>query len=196
MTNVLQTQKNSDLQAKKCHTPYLFSKHVLSVGQWLTRLVSSTLRWCWHKLSPVLVTVLKYAASRLAARSVQFSHFLLGYPRYFHLLTLAGFFYVSVWLIFSSVEPAFLANWPWPDGYLLIQVLLFAANYLVGTFIFQSRRAGAWLAASVATVLFFRLSHFLFTLPLVVTLLAASFAWWIYFIGWPNWSVRRSSAVV
>ena len=118
----------------------------------------------------------------------QIWHFLLNYSHFLHLLSLALFFYLFVWLIFVHVPPALVANWIFPDSYLLVQALLAAGNFLAATFVCQSRFMGAWFALVAGTFLFFRFSHFLLTPPLVVTLIVASICWWLWLFLWYNMS--------
>jgi hypothetical protein len=101
-------------------------------------------------------------------------NFLKGYFNYLQILVLAVFLYLLLWLLMHHVEPTALADWLWPDSYLAWQILLAAANFFAGTFIFQNRRLGAWLAGLGASVMFFKLSHFEFTFPLIIALITSN----------------------
>ncbi|MDO5561258.1 MAG: hypothetical protein Q4G02_00570 [bacterium] len=104
------------------------------------------------------------------------SDFWRDYYRYLQVLTLAIFCYVLVFLIWQFVPPAQIANWPLPDCYLPFQAILFAGNFFFFTFLTQNRRFGLYLATIIYLWLFFKLQHFVFTLPLIL-------AWAISSIG-------------
>ena len=106
-----------------------------------------------------------------------------GYWQYSHLLLLAGFFYLLVWFITHYVPPSTLANWLYPDSYLLVQLLLAAGNFLAGTYLGQNRQWGKFFALTAFTWLFFRFQHCRFNLPLVIGLLTSTifWGWWLIF---------------
>ncbi|MBQ6450173.1 hypothetical protein IJJ08_04740 [bacterium] len=93
-----------------------------------------------------------------------------GYYRTLPLLIFGLFFYALVWMITGRVAPASLANWLWTDSYLLFQLLLAAGNFFVFTYLCQSAAWGRWAALMGASVMFFKLGHFLLTLPLIISL--------------------------
>ena len=119
--------------------------------------------------------------------------FLIGYFNYLQVLILALFLYLLVWLLMHHVEPTVLADWGWPDSFLVWQILLAAANFFAGTFIFQNRRLGAWLAGTIATIMFFKFSQFEFSLPLIAALITSSLLLFIWLCGSQFWRRKQIS---
>jgi hypothetical protein len=122
--------------------------------------------------------------------------FLIGYFNYLQVLILALFLYLLVWLLMHHVEPAALADWLWPDSFLVWQILFAAANFFTGTFIFQNRRLGAWLAGTLASIMFFKFSHFVFTLPLIIALITSSVLLFLWLWGGQLWRRQRRTALI
>jgi hypothetical protein len=102
--------------------------------------------------------------------------FILGYSQYLQLLIIAAFLYLLTWLLVNYIAPETVADWFWPDSYLPFQILLGLGNFFGFTFITQSRRFGLWAAIVIATILFFKLAHFVITLPLGLGLIFWSIA--------------------
>ena len=126
-----------------------------------------------------------------STRLTAMSRFVGRYSQYTWLLLVAGFFYLLLWLITQYVPPSSLANWLWPDSYLLIQLLFLAGNFFFFTFWLQSHQAGLWASLMIMVGLFFRLAHFVFTWPLRISLLVASAICWWWLVWWPRWRVRH-----
>ena len=101
-----------------------------------------------------------------------------GYYRTLPLLIFGLFFYALVWMLTGRVAPATLANWLWTDSYLLLQLLLAAGNFFVFTYLCQSVAWGRWATLVVASVMFFKLGHFLLTLPLMIGLGFLAIVYW------------------
>ena len=110
------------------------------------------------------------------------SKFLAGYYTYLQILVIAIFFYALTFLIFRFVYPSSLANFFLPDLYLPLQLTLFAGNFFFFTFLTQNRRWGLWFSLIICLWLFFKLQHFVFTLPLTVAWIATSIFLFCYLI--------------
>jgi hypothetical protein len=100
--------------------------------------------------------------------------FLAGYFAYLQVLIFAGFCYLLVWLMINYLSPTVVADLLWPDSYLIFQAILFLGNFCGFTFLFQNKRLGFWAALTIFTWLFFKLSHFILTFPLVVGIILSS----------------------
>ena len=101
-----------------------------------------------------------------------------GYYRTLPLLIFGLFFYALVWMLTGRVAPVTLANWLWTDSYLLLQLLLAAGNFFVFTYLCQSAAWGRWATLMGASVMFFKLGHFLLTLPLIIGLGLLAIVYW------------------
>ncbi|MBQ6154464.1 hypothetical protein IJJ27_03075 [bacterium] len=108
--------------------------------------------------------------------------FIGHYPQYLWLLAFAGFFYLILWLLVHYISPSSLANWLFPDSYLLVQIILFAGNFCAATFVSQSHHFGLWFSLVAMVAIFFKFAHFVFTFPLYFSLFfTATFTWvWIF----------------
>ncbi len=109
--------------------------------------------------------------------------FFAGYYQYLQILTLALFFYVLAIVIFRYAYPEQIANWFLPDLYLPLQLPLWAGNFFFFTFLTQNRRLGLWLSLIIFLWLFFRLQHFIFTLPLFLAWLTSASGLFFWLMG-------------
>jgi len=117
-----------------------------------------------------------------------------NYWRTSPLLIMGIFFYSLLWMLMQHVSPAALANWLFADSYLLVQLLLAGGNYCVLAYLTQSHAWGSWLTLVATSWLFFRLEHFLFTPPLVGSLLVLNAIWWYALIWRPATRIRPENA--
>lgn len=106
-----------------------------------------------------------------------------NYWRTSPLAIMGVFFYFILWMLTGSVAPDSLANWLWPDSYLLVQLLLAGGNFFVFTYFFQSVAWGKWATITVAMIVFFRCAHFIFTPLLAGSLIVIAAIWW-YILIW------------
>lgn len=109
--------------------------------------------------------------------------FFAGYYQYLQVLTISLFFYALAGIIFRYAHPEQIANWLLPDLYLPLQLLLGAGNFFFFTFLTQNRRLGLWLSLIIFLWLFFRLQHFVFTLPLILAWLTSASVLFIWLMG-------------
>ncbi len=123
--------------------------------------------------------------------SAKIKNFLIGYYQYLHILIVAGFFYALAGAIFYWVRPEQIANWPLPDMYLPMQMVLFGGNFFFFTFLSQNRRIGLWLALVILIGLFFQLQHFIFTLPLIFAWTVSGLALGAWLFDWQK--LRRKN---
>lgn len=114
----------------------------------------------------------------------QVRHFFAGYYQYLQIFIIAIFFYVLAFLLLRFVYPEQIANWLLPDFYLPLQLTLLGGNFFFFTFVTQNRRLGLWLALSIFLWLFFRLQHFVFTLPLTLGWLVTVGLLFVWLNGW------------
>lgn len=106
--------------------------------------------------------------------------FLLNYLKFLPLLLITLFFYLLLYFIFQTIAPASLANWLYPDSYLLVQLLLGCGNFFLITFLTQDKKLGLWGALSIFLYLFFKLAHFVYTPILVLSFILTV----ILLFGW------------
>ncbi len=105
--------------------------------------------------------------------------------QYFHflpLLTAAIFFYALVFLLIKFVYPESIANFLLPDLYLPLQISLAIGNFFFFTFLTQDKFWGLWITLLIFLYLFFRLQHFVFTLPLIVAYLFTGLSLFYYLL--------------
>lgn len=109
--------------------------------------------------------------------------FFAGYYQYLQVLTISLFFYALVIIIFRYAYPEQIAHWLLPDLYLPLQLLLGAGNFFFFTFATQNRRLGLWLSLIIFLWLFFRLQHFVFTLPLTLAWFTSASVLFVWLMG-------------
>lgn len=109
--------------------------------------------------------------------------FFAGYYQYLQVFTISLFFYALAVVIFRYAHPEQIANWLLPDLYLPLQLFLGLGNFFFFTFLTQNRRLGLWLSLIIFLWLFFRLQHFVFTLPLTLAWLTSTIVLFIWLMG-------------
>jgi hypothetical protein len=80
--------------------------------------------------------------------------------KYWPLLAVALIGYVAtVWLV-TSIRPAFIQHWLFPDSFLPFHILFFFANFFFFTFLTVRKRWGLFIALTMQWLLLLKLQNF------------------------------------